>query len=341
MKKLLIIGPLPEPFGGVSVHIYRLSELMKSEYSISFIDESKELKPTYFNIYKLDIFGYFKRLFSADLIHIHSGNSLIRILQIILSKFLFKKVVVTIHSFGRKNKFAIKIDKFFINFADKIIVVNDLIKESLGSKSKIVVQYAFLPPIDELESNLSHFVLDFIHIKKSEGNKILIANAWRLDTYKNEDLYGLDMCINLAYDLAKVNNNVSFIFVISSIEKNNKEYLYYKERIKELKLQDVFLLINESLSFSKLISFSDIVLRPTNTDGDALTVREALYFDKIAIASDVVKRPNGTILFKNRDRESFFQIVNSSLNDAKGIKIKQERIDYKSIYLNIYKSCAE
>jgi len=61
------------------------------------------------------------------------------------------------------------------------------------------------------------------------------------------------------------------------------------------------LLLNENLSFVRLIEKSDIVLRPTNTDGDALTIREALYLNKTIIASDVVNRPSGTILFKSRD----------------------------------------
>jgi hypothetical protein len=50
-----------------------------------------------------------------------------------------------------------------------------------------------------------------------------------------------------------------------------------------------------------LIDSSDIVLRPTNTDGDALTIREGLYLNKSVLASDVVERPKGTLLFRNRD----------------------------------------
>jgi hypothetical protein len=71
--------------------------------------------------------------------------------------------------------------------------------------------------------------------------------------------------------------------------------------IKKLNLNECFLLLNENLSFVRLIEQADIVLRPTNTDGDALTIREALYLNKTVIASDVVKRPSGTILFKSRD----------------------------------------
>ena len=46
---------------------------------------------------------------------------------------------------------------------------------------------------------------------------------------------------------------------------------------------------------------SDIIVRPTNTDGDSLTIREGLFLNKKVLASDVVKRPEGVILFKNRN----------------------------------------
>jgi hypothetical protein len=341
VKKLLIIGPIPKPYGGVSIHINRLNELVKSDYTVNFIDESKNIKQNYFNIYSLNFLGYIKRLYDADIIHIHSGSSITRITHIIFSKILLKKIVVTVHSFGRKNKIAVGIDRFFINLADKIIVVNDLIKEILGGDPKIVVQYAFIPPNIDEESNLSISLSDFIRIRKAEGKKILIANAWRLDVFKNEDLYGLDMCINLMYDLINANKNVVFIFVVSSLDKYSEKFLSYQSRIKELNLQDFFILINESLSFSKLITFSDIVLRPTNTDGDALTIREAIFFNKTVIASNIVPRPKGTLLFNNRDRVSLFNQVDLALRNIDVIKNVYEEFDFRTAYLNIYKSCVE
>jgi hypothetical protein len=76
--------------------------------------------------------------------------------------------------------------------------------------------------------------------------------------------------------------------------------LKYKEQIKKRQLTEKFLLVNEKVSFVKLIQMSDLVVRGTNSDGDALTVREALCLKKPVVASDVVKRPEGVILFKNR-----------------------------------------
>ena len=48
------------------------------------------------------------------------------------------------------------------------------------------------------------------------------------------------------------------------------------------------------------------MVRPTNTDGDALSIREAMYFKISVIASDVTTRPENTIIFKNRDLDDFY-----------------------------------
>jgi glycosyltransferase involved in cell wall biosynthesis len=91
------------------------------------------------------------------------------------------------------------------------------------------------------------------------------------------------------------------IFNVSSTDKFGEKYQQYQRQIIELGLQDVFLLCNVQMSFVRLIEMADMVVRPTNTDGDALTIKEALYLGKPVLASDVVKRPDGTNLFKNRD----------------------------------------
>ena len=92
------------------------------------------------------------------------------------------------------------------------------------------------------------------------------------------------------------------------------------------------------MSFVRLINHSDIVLRTTNTDGDALTIREALYFGKTVIASDVIGRPSGTKLFKNRDVDSLIEAIStlSANNDPKMKEHVSSMDDYRNLYLNIY-----
>ena len=49
-KKILLIGPIAPPIGGVSIHIQRLSILIENEYETDFIDESHVVKSECFNL---------------------------------------------------------------------------------------------------------------------------------------------------------------------------------------------------------------------------------------------------------------------------------------------------
>ena len=86
-KKILIIGPLPPPLGGVSVHISRLIALLKEQqYSVKCFNTSKKQN---FKILK-----YFKLVFDLiankyGTIHIHENDlKIFRILLIFPSKFI-------------------------------------------------------------------------------------------------------------------------------------------------------------------------------------------------------------------------------------------------------------
>jgi hypothetical protein len=114
------------------------------------------------------------------------------------------------------------------------------------------------------------------------------------------------MCIQLAKLLLNNSLPVRFIFIVSSLEKCQDRFAIYQKLIIDLGLQHTFLLINGEFSFVRVIEQSDIVLRPTNADGDAVTIREAIYLNKLVLASDVIDRPENTILFKNRDMIDFY-----------------------------------
>ena len=121
------------------------------------------------------------------------------------------------------------------------------------------------------------------------------------------------------------------------LRKHKETYDRYRENIEELNIQDNYLLINENLSFVRLIEQSDIVLRLTNTDGDALTVREALYLGTTVIASDVVQRPEGTILFNSRDINDLERRLIETLNCDNPCTANQKN-DRENIYRRFYLS---
>ena len=199
---------------------------------------------------------------------------------------------------------------------------------------------AFLPPLLKEEDSLPLDITEWIKIKKANGYLISCANAWRLDVYNNEDLYGLDLCIEAAKHCKKNNIKIAFLFIVSD-QTGKLPIGNYKKLIADYDLADLFFLYDSSLSFVRLLIESDIVLRPTNTDGDALTIREGLFFGKKVIASDVVGRPDKTYLFETRNivslNDTIKKVYDSLIKKTQNQNIPENPpIDY-SAYIDFYK----
>ena len=335
-KNLLIIGPYPPPYGGVSIHIKRLQLLLAGCFKMYSIDESRVRKENIFNIRSLNVFGYLKRMLQADIVHIHSGLLSLRLVHFIIASLFFKKKIFTIHGYEPGRGIIERtLDRIMLNNCSKTIFVSKEIADRFSIK-KYIIKDAFLPPDINTEAEIPAALAAWINQKQADGFTICSANAWRLDSHNNEDMYGLDLCILAAQKIKSTGIKAAFVYVVCE-DSGVIKIAPYKKMIIEYGLQDIFYLFEQPLSFVQLIVQSDIVLRPTNTDGDALTVREGLFFGKTVIASDVVVRPEGTKLFSNRNAAALAAMITTESNTVKKNKtvlntITHAQQDYEQYY---------
>ncbi len=332
MKKILIIGPIHPPYGGISIHIQRLYSLLKNDFDIDFVDESKQIKFEYFNIRSGKIFTYFLKVLKTDIVFIQSGNQFLKNFHTLIAYLFHKKTILTFHGFGKKNSFFVTLfNNFFINLSTKILVVNpEIIFFKKIKKVKTYHRPAYIPPILSTETDLPIFIDKLLNTSKSKNKIIICSNASNLRFYKGHDLYGLDMCIDLSIYLLENKINFIFIFIISSNVLTSVVFKKYQEYILINNLSNNFFLFNESLSFVKILSHSDIFIRATNTDGDALSIREALFLNNIVIASDIVPRPINTIIFKTRDQIDLNHICLNTIKN-KSFIIKQQNNEFNDL----------
>ena len=325
-KKLIIVGELPSPIGGVSIHVMRLSaELASNGYAVTVFNLSLGTeKKTIRQLEKLGISIYnggkisslklayilFKIIKSNTIVSIHTKHWFI-LLVLTLIKSIKKnvKLILTVHSLREnfnKMRFILRVVLIFsFKSMNKILVTNNDIKMKLVklgvNTNKIFISQTFLSPAEFECFGISEEASFFIAGKFP----IISANASKLQFYNNEDLYGFDLCIQLVYKLKKYGYNPAFLFSLPEIGENN----YYNEKIKEisaLNIQDNIMIRTGSHSFIPILSISDIFIRPTNTDGDSISIREAISMNKPTITSDVVPRPEGVILFDNRNIHDLF-----------------------------------
>ena len=283
-RRILIIGPTPPPKGGVSVHIERLAHLLRGAgLDVGIIDESPNQTTDSINIRKIGIFRYLYELYRFDVIHIHSSIDALRIVHTLTSLAMRKKTVVTIHSWRGKSGLSALLHRLLMPIVDTLICVNAVIGDSFGSKN-VRVMPAFLPPVFDTEAPLPDDLVNWIGKNKAAGKTLLTSNAYQLELLGGEDLYGLDMCIELMKSLR--HEEVAFLFVVASLKSGSDLFETYGRMIDEHGLSDDMLLIyDENLSYVRIILESDIVIRATNTDGDSLTVREALHLAMLCLTN--------------------------------------------------------
>ena len=145
-------------------------------------------------------------------------------------------------------------------------------------------------------------LMDFINEKKP----LIVANGSSINFFNNVDLYGLDMCIELTAKLKKDYPNLGFLFALAN---KNRNAFYLKKMmllIKKLKIEENFYFLTGLNELWPIFKKADLLVRPTNTDGDSISIREALYFKTSVVASDVTSRPKECYIFKNRDLRDFY-----------------------------------
>ncbi len=323
-KKILIVGAYPPPLGGVSVHIKRMVQLLrKNGFEVEAIDIAKKQKTKLIRFLKLFQTICFD---GYDIVHIH-GFSMKRDSFIFLLKYLRKfKIYYTDHNprlCEGQNKIKLNFIRQFIENLDFLIVVGEHILETykrhyIKLPKNVLIKNAFLPPPMEEENRIiqtySFETKEFLKNHKP----IVISNAFKILFYDGLDLYGLDLCVELTYRLKHEFPDIGFLFALADEEFNIAYINKVKEKIKELGIDKNFHFMTGQKELWPLFKMVDLSIRPTTTDGDAISIREALYFNCPVLASDAVNRPEGTRLFKSRRVDDLYiqsiKILNNSFS---------------------------
>jgi glycosyltransferase involved in cell wall biosynthesis len=335
--KIALIGPYPPPYGGISVHIQRLAAHLKAK-GIEYViyDDSGTAKDEKDVVCIANLKRWLPKYFffaKEDIIHYHSPNWILRIIFGLMG-FFGKKTIISIHgeslndSLKNAGWFRKKIIIFALKHTSCIVALNPKIEELalfIGVKPEnIEVIPAFIPPAarDADIAEIPRKVWDFI----DSHSPVISANAFRISFHNNQDLYGIDMCIDLCANLKQYYPRIGFVFCLPDIG----DYEYFekmKQRIAEKGIGNNFLFITEQHQLYPIIMKSDVFVRPTNTDGYGISIAEAIYFKIPAVASDVCQRPKGTILFKNRDIYDFTLKVKAVLDNYGREVAKLERVE--------------
>jgi len=264
----------------------------------------------------------------AKIVHCHDywGHVAPSLVRLILCG---KRVVVTVHDQQDREKWRTMgplqlLSSLLFLRQSKVqwIAVSDSIRNQLINRGvapeQCVVIPAYLPPdaasqgTFPLPAEIERFVQTRSPLLSVYGFKLWLENEI--------DVYGFDMSIELIKQLKTKYPKIGLVISLPCVH-NPEYYATLANRVTRYGLSENVLFYTKPMEEAyPLWKVSDIYLRPTSTDGDAVAVRESLSLGTPVVASDIVSRPAGVNLFHHRDQSAFFETVSAVLQNRDEIQ---------------------
>ena len=339
--KIVVLGPVPPPLGGVSIHIIRYLELLRSmgweAKAVTYTGTTRtdrfaklrEVVEKFLNIYLQVNPG------AWDVLHLHYGGLGYFLALTPLLLLSPGRKVVTFHSVrvikdlegrpGWVRRWAL----FMLDRFDLFVAVREGIGEDLRalglSRPEIVVMPAFLPPSQqEMELlNLPGDVAGKLMAGAAEGRTQVCAAAYYLGPgYGQDDLYGIGELVERLRELDGELAAPLTLWVLVSNLPDSPERQEAERSLLETAagLENVDVELRYGIPLVPVMARCDGFLRPSREDGDSVALREALGMGLPALASDVVKRPEGAETFPLADPAGFRSALGGFLRGLGGGK---------------------
>jgi glycosyltransferase involved in cell wall biosynthesis len=322
---LAIVSGYPPPYGGVTVEVQRLRPLLDRvgvEYVIYNAVSESEDGDRVISVHRFRGFWTLWYLLRGrePAIYLMSGRLIAWVLGAFAARWRRKRVLVQLRNSFLADWIARSPwRRLWAGFALRrltgVVCVSRLLMdcaEKVGVEpGRLLWSPAFLPPdlapVDR--SSVAPEVWSFAATREP-----LIAANGKVLWYEGQDLYGLDHLVELAARLKPDFPRAGIIVCFWDHVTEDDGYLAELKRRAEARgVADNLFFNTRKGTFVPVLEASNVFVRPTNTDGDAVSIREALYLGVPAVASDAVERPDGTILFRTRDIGDFEAKVRAAL----------------------------
>ena len=286
MKKILIIGKVPPPIGGVTIHVARLWDYFSNfnEYSL-------------LNLNKLFSIKGFYTIIDHKTIHLHTSNVYLRFLFALMGNIFRKNTIITYHgNLSRYSWFKNRFDYLSVQLCKVPIVINHnsyKLAKKMNSQSRLIS--AFIPP--QHTDPLPKAVLEAIS-ELSINYTVFCTNASNLSfDNSGKEIYGISDLIRF-FQLKP-----DYKLIISDPSGKYREFIKLNYPV----MANVPYWICIEHDFYEVIKLSVGFIRNTTTDGDSLSIRESIYLNIPVFATNVVDRPPGTLVYN--DLNNFLEIV--------------------------------
>lgn len=280
MAKLLIIGKMPPPIGGVTEHLRRLAQnLRRTGFEFDFCDTGKTPVPKI-------IFA----IITHPFIHIHFSNPAMQVAFGIFCRLTFKKLIITYHGcWGRyrsPGNLAVKLSAYLAYVPvvqERASLLHALRYNPRARAISTYIADPFIAPLPEpLQSELVS--------RRAHYRATFCTNAWNVAFDKNgRETYGISEMIRRFADYPEYQLLIS--------DPSGKYRSYIENRMSHISSNVFF--ISHLHDFKSILLLSDAFIRNTTADGVSLSVHEARELGIPVLASAAVERPPFCSIFRN------------------------------------------
>ena len=323
--EILLVGPLPPPLGGVSVHVQRLLPILSDAgFRARAVNHfSSQDSPLVTGTLNRNPWNYYRLSgrFPARLVHYHHSRWIHLVSLALGMSRRRSRYLVTFHYAGIQDQLTSRIPllsaitRWALRRFDAIIAVSTEVRDVIQDHSEqrvaaVIPAFVRPAPSESVE-------YDDVVKRHLQSGRILLTASYGVQFLGNgRDIYGLDSTIDAFVAIAPARPELRLALFMAKRPQAGDE-VKFLQRL-ERRLQGAGLrervLIAFGLPFVPALSHDVIFLRPTRIDGDALSVREALDAGVPVIASDAVERPPGAVTYATDDIDALCAVLNRILD---------------------------
>jgi len=308
---ILILGPVPPPFGGISVHVSRLAFLLADAgFGVGVLNHFRATDmPFVVGALKRNPLNYYRlpKRFPARIVHYHHSRWLQLVAFALGTRGHHARYILTLHAGDISNHFpqliskaplVSRITRWALSRFDLIIAVDPSIATVIREhtdKQRIEVIPAFLASASHEPGHYEPALESFLGQRR-----VLLVAAYGIQFLKNgRELYGLDTAVEAFVTLAREREDLRLALFIArrpSQRKARRHLERLEQRLAQAGVSERVRIVYE-LPLRPAFRRNTIFIRPTRAEGDAVSVREAQWAGIPVVASDVIVRPLGVRTF--------------------------------------------
>lgn len=319
--KVLILGNIPPPIGGVTIHTSRLVDSLKERGYEHFY---------FLDLRKTPLLSILAALMKFPVAHLHTSHVYFQLLASVICLVMKRKLIITYHgNLGRYHTFK----NWVVNLSCRLcyipVVQNQgSLKIASRLNNRTLLLSSFLPTKAFISPDVVNVVT--IVALKQQYAYVFCTNAGNVtfDRSGNET-YGI---------LALIHKFAALPMAALIISDPSARYLQYVQ--KQLTLPGNIIFISTSHNFSDVLTYSDAFIRNTTTDGDSISIHEAIESQVPVFATDCVSRPPECILYHHISEIDLIAALQPKQQDDQKLRLKiRKEEDVAGRLMNLYDHC--